>query len=239
MLVHPLARAQEFERLLHQADLQPGMHICDCPAGGGYLGRFVPVPVTLTAIETSSVFVQQVVNAPPQRALLCPDLGKIPLPTASQNRVLSLAGVHHVGDRLALYREWARLLKPGGWVCLADVWQGTAVADFLNGFVHAHNSLGHEGLFLTDRDRLWLAQAGLHITQAELQTYPWTFPTVDDMVQFCRLLFGLDQATDQQIEAGIANHLGYRLTADGCLLNWALYFITAVKLADNPLSALP
>jgi ubiquinone/menaquinone biosynthesis C-methylase UbiE len=42
------------------------------------------------------------------------DATKVPLRTASIDTVLMLGGVHHVPDRVALFSEISRILKPGG-----------------------------------------------------------------------------------------------------------------------------
>jgi SAM-dependent methyltransferase len=48
--------------------------------------------------------------------LLCGDLNQIRLETGSVDGIVSRSVMEHLQDPLSTYREFARLLKPGGWV---------------------------------------------------------------------------------------------------------------------------
>jgi len=58
------------------------------------------------------------------------DATALPLPDASVDSVVMLGGVHHIGDRAGLYREIARILRPGGLFVLREpaddfaLWRG-------------------------------------------------------------------------------------------------------------------
>jgi SAM-dependent methyltransferase len=47
-------------------------------------------------------------------ALLQADATRLPLADAQFDHVVMLGGIHHVGDRRGLFREVARILRPGG-----------------------------------------------------------------------------------------------------------------------------
>lgn len=78
----------------------------------------------------------------------------IPLPDASLDGVFANMYLHHAPDPAAAIREMARLLKPGGVLCITDLdthdheWQREQMADLWLGF---------------ERDdlRRWFAEAGL------------------------------------------------------------------------------
>lgn len=51
----------------------------------------------------------------PDIALVQGDATHLPLATDAFDSVVMLGGIHHVADRLALFQEVRRVLKPGGW----------------------------------------------------------------------------------------------------------------------------
>jgi SAM-dependent methyltransferase len=68
------------------------------------------------------------------------DLGQIPLPDASVDVVMSRSVFEHITDPEAVYRELARILKPGGRIIFltANLWDyGTAVARLVPNRFHA------------------------------------------------------------------------------------------------------
>jgi hypothetical protein len=55
--------------------------------------------------------------------------------------------------------------------------------------------------------------------------YAWDFESNASMIDFCKNLFGLDLATDAQIERGLVQYLGAR----DCSFRWQLmYFIATI-----------
>lgn len=176
MQAQPWARRMEFERAIALADLQSGHVVADIPAGGGYLRGLVPNDVRLVAVKTSAIFLRQNQSAfAGDSQLMCSDLREIPLPANSLDRIISLAGAHHLHDKAAFYHEAWRLLKPGGVFVLADVEENSRVAHFLNNWVHTHNSRGHEGVFLDCNVTRELGVSGFEIEGATLLVYMWEF----------------------------------------------------------------
>lgn len=221
----PDARREEFELAVQSAVIGDGQVVIDAPSGGAYLARHIRKDVRLVAIETSAVFA----GRSTAETLLCADLRRIPLATGSADRLISLAGSHHLEDKRSFYQEVLRLLRPGGRFCLADVHEDSAVAGFLNGFVHEHNSLGHEGAFLNGKTPRELGAAGFTNVEGGRIAHQWHFADATEMARFCKGLFGLDRADEGTILAGISRHLGYSESPAGCVMNWELYFLTAKR----------
>ena len=199
----PGARRREFEIALEMADVQPGQVIMDIPSGGGYISRFLSVPVELYSVETSEIFLRQADSSQDGRTILCERTSDIVFPSEASDRVISIAGLHHEADQIGFYREAQRLLKPGGKLCVADVRSGSPVDDFLDVFVNQHNSLGHRGNFLGAHTRHALESSGFFISSAQPRKYEWIFHDSAEMVSYCQRLFGLDRATPEQIREGI------------------------------------
>lgn len=227
MCACPQARDAELETAVAWSALRTGQVLCDVPSGTGYLRRFVDARVTVVHVETSPVFARlgRAQGAP----VALGTMYDLPLRTAGADRVLSLAALHHVADKGRFYREAFRILRPGGGLCIGDAGADSAVAGFLNGFVHAHNSMGHEGRFIGPEIAADLEAAGFRVDRAADVAVPWRFRSPDEMVAFVQALFGLDRATPAQILRGVSEQLGWDRTDDGCQLRWALRFVRATR----------
>lgn len=226
MLEQPRAREQEFGAILRLAEPRDGQTICDMPSGGGYLRNFTDADITLLCVETSQAFADRVKPTSKMRGILA-DLHKVPVESCSVDTVINLAGLHHVPDRPAVFAEMKRMLKPGGRVCIADVTAGSPVDAFLNGFVDQHNSMGHQGEFISDKIRGELSAAGFSIDSDRREHFHWTFDSEQSMARFCRLLFGLDKADESQTLQGLRDTVGYRHSGDRWLMNWELTCLRA------------
>ncbi|OMH38061.1 methyltransferase domain-containing protein [Motiliproteus sp. MSK22-1] len=229
----PEARNQEFNALINQTPIHRQDRICDVPAGGGYLANYLrSYDVSYTAIETAHYFFEQCPDIQGNKRILS-ELDNIDLPDTAFDIIFSLAGLHHIEDRGQVYRELHRLLKPAGTAVIADVKTNTATALFLNQFVNQHNSMGHEGIFLNERDLQLLEDGGFSITSNKQISYYWRFPSVEAMATYCRLMFGLDQANNDVVVEGISQYLGFQEQHSTVEMNWSLQFLTAKKIVAN------
>lgn len=224
---YPHARDAEFGLVVEAAAPAPGDVIVDMPSGGGYLRPYLPDDVRFIAVETTEAFYERCTGAGIERRL-CP-LSDTGLAGGSVDTLISLAGLHHVEDRPEVFGEVFRVLRPGGQFVAADVRAGSAVDTFLNGFVDAHNSMGHKGRFIDDTLRDDLRGAGFAIVEDRPAPYDWRFASEAAMVDCCTLLFGLDRATPEQVLQGIADTVGYETGPGECRMHWELQLVIAEK----------
>jgi SAM-dependent methyltransferase len=228
MVEQPRARDQEFENIVEFARLAPGQRVCDAPSGGGYLRPYAPSGVRVVSLETSSVFAHLARgNRAPNPVLAT--LERLPFQDESLDRIVSAAALHHVEDKPAFHHEAARVLAPGGALCVADVMADSAVAGFLDVFVDRHNRMGHAGMYVDDGYPKLLEEAGLRVEQEARIAFVWTFETPDAMAGFAQLLFGIDQASVAEVRGGIEQHLGWDSVGGRCEMPWELAFFRAVK----------
>jgi cyclopropane fatty-acyl-phospholipid synthase-like methyltransferase len=226
------ARQAEFLQVLKLAQLEPSHAVADIPSGGGYLKSFLEdqtVSIISIQFHQQLLLAEELIPYKFDTTIFCNDFTQIPLASNTLDRVISLAGVHHFDNQSAFYQEVHRLLKPEGIFVLADVQDQTNVANFLNEFVDRYNSRGHDGLFLNTHTIGQVQHIGFEMIEQQITPLTWQFQTQQEMVQFCKLLFGLDLATDTQILEGLESYLGYQCLNHLYHLNWELLFLKLQK----------
>lgn len=222
---HPYARQQEFAQAIETAKLETGMVVADVPAGGGYLQQFLPPGSTWLGHEPCASFTNH-------GAIESKGLALLPLPwrAASVDAAISLAGVHHIDDKRPLFADLFRVVKPGGRLVVSDVAAGSAVARFLDGYVGAHNSTGHEGVFLDEKTLVQLGAAGWSVQSHSMRDFLWVFPDRTAMAAFCHELFDLRTSSVADTQAAIETQLGVTDLSDGTVgMRWSLMTISACK----------
>ncbi|HEY8592018.1 MAG TPA: class I SAM-dependent methyltransferase [Sphingomicrobium sp.] len=217
MVMCPHARAAEFEAVCSPLLARGAKRVCDIPAGGGYLSAFLPKDCCYTAVEPAADFARECRDAVVVQA----KLSEVPLPSASFDGVVSLAGLHHEPDKLPVLKEFRRLVDANGICVVADVAAGTAAAHFLNGYVDRHSSTGHKGHFLDEDFDTLLAEAGMNVLADETVLMPWRFPSRRAAGRYSKLLFGLN-VTAAEVEAELATTIGFTVSSTTVYLNWSL-----------------
>jgi SAM-dependent methyltransferase len=217
----PRARDREFMAVVEPLGDIAGKILCDMPAGGAYLRRHLPQDVHYIAVEPSEIFIAHCPTAPGCSAVRGP-IERVPLDTGSTDCLVSLAGLHHCPDLVAVFREMRRLVRDGGTIVIADVEQGTRPALFLNGYVDAHNPLGHRGTFLDDAIPLLLRDAGLVPVEDALIEIPWSFDNARQAGAYCGALFGIEGVSADGIGAAMEAMLGLCRGPGTYNLRWEL-----------------
>ena len=225
------ARDKEFENIIDIADLGENQTVLDIPSGGCYLSWYLSRGINLIPVETTQTFVELCEKNTGLKPVLVENIYNLPFKDRSIDRVISLAGIHHLTDleKEKFFLEVYRILKSGGIFALADVLESTPTAKFLNEFVDKYNPMGHKGIFLTEDTAKVLSKIGFIIKKKQLRNYYWKFKTEEEMLEFCRLLFGIFEADKKTLCKGLRSYLGYIEKEYRILLNWGLFFIKAYK----------
>jgi SAM-dependent methyltransferase len=231
MAEFPEARRSERDALLDMVAFRPGSVVVDLQAAGGYVADAVydllggdvqcicvePTPELNRRIRK----VHRVCTDPLDR------MGSIA--DDSVDAVVGLAGLHHSPMPSRTIRESLRMLKPGGQFAVCDVESGSAMAEWLNGYVDANTPGGHKGWFFEPGDILaQLLAAGFENVWEERRDVPWAFASNTDMVRFFRGLFGL-KASAAEVEKALRRHLTVRSSGGKVLVDWHLIYASATK----------
>jgi SAM-dependent methyltransferase len=228
MMLYPQARREEFNNIIDIANIRDGDLICDIPSGGGYMKNFINKRIEIISIETSQAFAKSC-KANTASDVILTNLDRVAIKSNSVDRVLSLAGLHHIEDKLSFYSESHRILKSKGKLLIADARQDAMVSTFLDVFVNEHNSMGHRGAYLNENTQGEIENCGFDVVYSSSLKYHWRFSSLDDMLTYFQLLFGIDKGTHDQILHGITRYLGYIIIKKEYCVNWELSFYKAIK----------
>jgi SAM-dependent methyltransferase len=216
----PDARAQEFLHVLAEARIAPHMTVVDVPSGGAYISRYLS-DAELIGLEPTKIFAELAVEW--RQNVLLYENDEFPLKDASVDRVVSIAGLHHIENKVRLFTEMRRILKSDGLVLLADIAEGSFVQRFLDDFVGRYSATGHSGWYFSNITRSELKEAGLKIITDKPLNYFWCATDLYQLAEFCRILFGMVLTDTRTVAAGIQEYLGVVELENQVGLNWQLH----------------
>ncbi len=220
MQLFPDARSQEFMSVLAEASIAPNMTVVDVPSGGAYISRYLK-DVELIGLELTKIFAELAVEQ--RQNVILYENDQFPLKDGSVDRVLSIAGLHHVENKIRLFCEMRRILKPGGLILLADIAEDSFVQRFLDDFVGRYSDTGHSGWYFGNSTRAELAKAGLNIITDKPLNYLWCAPDINQLAEFCRILFGMVRTDTPTVVKGIQDYLGVTEMDNQVGLHWQLH----------------
>ena len=231
----PTARDEEFMQVIRASRIVSSpspqqLTVADVPSGGGYLRPYLPAHCRWLGHEPCASFHHQTASNQRSNQPLLP----LPWQTSTIDAVISLAGLHHVEDKTALFREFHRVLKANGELVISDVATDSKVASFLDDYVGAHNSTGHDGIYLDDSTLTELEAANFTVTSHEQKDFLWKFNSEQEMADFCHRLFDLQSSSRTATLEAIECYLGTVSIAPQQIgMNWSLTTIRAVPKARN------
>jgi SAM-dependent methyltransferase len=218
----PRARDAEFAQLFSHCPLQASERLIDVPSGGGYLGQFLQQSQPATPVQVVNLEFSPGFGPTPQ---VVDPYGVWPLDGDCADRVVCLAATHHIQHLDKLLDNVRRVLRPGGFLHVADVRPDSGIATFLDTFVDRYTSTGHRGNYRNFACLAW--PSWLEILDVQTRLCAWRFDTVRQMLLFCHSLFGLGQEAFDGLEEALRSHIGVRESESGIELLWELSYCDA------------
>lgn len=109
-------------RLLKLTDLKPGATVLDAGCGTGTNTRWLADRgFGVTGADFSDFALEQARKASPELDYLKADLTALPFPSAGFDAIICIGVLMHIPAIGTALRELARVLKPGGWLIVAEV----------------------------------------------------------------------------------------------------------------------
>jgi len=210
---YPNARDQEFHSLFARSPINPNETILDIPSLGGYLKKYCPQDTSVLSLDFSeSINKIQVVS--PYEKWNIPQV----------DRIVCLASIHHILNLNLFLSNLSSHIKNDGLIHLADVSLNSNIAYFLDEFIGKYTSTGeHKGLYYNWHDVEF--PKDLSILSISDIKCPWLFDSRTDMINYCKLLFDLQNVSDDQILSGLEKYIGYQEINNRIYLNWHLTYI--------------
>jgi hypothetical protein len=210
---YPNARDQEFHALFNRSPINPNETILDVPSLGGYLKKYCPKDTKVLSLDFSeSINNIQVVS--PYEKWNIPQV----------DRIVCLASIHHIQNLNLFLSNLSSHIKNNGLIHLADVSLNSNVAYFLDEFIGKYTSTGeHKGLYYNWHDIKFPKDLSV-LSISDIQC-PWLFDSKTDMINYCKLLFDLQNVSDDQILSGLEKYIGYQEINNRIYLSWHLTYI--------------
>jgi hypothetical protein len=214
MQKYPNARDREFYSLFDRCPIKDNETILDIPSLGGYLKKYCLEDTSVLSLDFSESINKISVVSPYEKWNIPP-----------VDRIVCLASIHHIQKLDAFLDNLSLHIKDKGFIHLADVSLNSNVSFFLDDFVGKYTSTGeHKGLYY-DWNTIKFPKELTVLNISDISC-PWIFNSKSDMINYCKLLFDLQNITDDQILNGLEEYIGYKEETDGSLaLNWHLTYI--------------
>ncbi|MEO1629466.1 MAG: methyltransferase domain-containing protein [Bacteroidota bacterium] len=232
----PAVRVHELSLMLEKVAAQPGQRILDFGCGTGVLSLPVAAQVGATgevvAVEGSKMSADEMprgLRDEPNVRLISLDGDRIDFPSGSVDTVFTLASLHHVADKVALCREFYRLLRPGGRLIIGDVADHTTVQRFFDDHIHAHCSTGHDYRFLDRMDLETICEfSGIELQEWGVHSVPWVFEDEAAAGRYLRMIFDMNCSAEDCLDRA-KRYLGYTASLPHFHLFWRLFYFTGIK----------
>ncbi len=219
----------ELNHFIRFADLHPSDVVLDAAAAGGFLSQHLQqhhdqVIALDPCFDLSRLAAETGLNS------VCASLTTLPFQAHSFDKILCLVSLHHETQLQQFLHSAQRILKPGGFLVIAEVEQDSAPATFLNQFVDQHSRLGHQGDFFSAHYLGQIQQAGFLVHQSTYQSYHWQFQSRRQLTEAIQMMFGIDQANLSQISQAIEDILGTDALQNGSIgMRWGLRYVNCMK----------
>lgn len=141
--------------------------------------------------------------------------------------IWSFGAMHHCFNKTKAFQNFARILKKGGRLILADVWHGSKLAKHFDDKVAKFCVTGHEVAFWTDEfAESFCFLSGLQKPKIYDLNIQWKFDTKEE---FLYKIHAMTKTTPQKCLKGAEEILGIEKKGDKFCLNWPMKVMVSKK----------
>ncbi|WP_063533158.1 class I SAM-dependent methyltransferase [Burkholderia sp. MSMB1589WGS] len=216
----------------------PGETILEIGGGSGYFSRAIAAAIgpsgRLVVTDPSIEQLDALRGMPDSNIRVVQQAADaLDLDTRDFDAIWSRGAIHHVPDKTAAFAASARHARPRARFVIYDIFAGTPLARYFDGFIAKSCSTGHEVAFLSeDFARTLCALTGWAEPRFHDVTVPWEFDSRKSIGHFLRLLFSATDAySDDDCLAAAEAFLSVSTTRTGYALMWPMTVMVTQRLA--------
>jgi cyclopropane fatty-acyl-phospholipid synthase-like methyltransferase len=230
---YPDARVEDIELLERVLPMGGEDRVLEVGAGSGFFSRRIAERVRELVVLDPSPHQLQELDQPP-----CPNIRKY-LGGAEDlqgfdgefDAVWSFGAFHHVPDKDRAFSRFSDCLCKGGLLVIADVFQGSNLAQHFDSEVSRFCLTGHDVEFLTHEQARYLCtRYGFSMPELEDVNLKWHFASRQDIGDFLYLLHAMTKSNRDACLTAAERILGVEKMGAGFALNWPMTVMKAHKL---------
>lgn len=222
---YPYAFEKEFKTAIKYLNIQDNDYIINLFGGGNPINKYIDndIKYNYKEYENNDEFCKEL-------NISKINIDNIPEKNSSVDKLLILSTLHHFNneEREKIYIECNRVLKKDGLLVIGDVLKYSKQANFLNVFVDKYNTNGHKGQFFEIKDKELLEKNGFKV-EIKIEKYLWLFRTKEEMIDFTKNLFCLENIEDYLIYENLNNYLNVYHDFKWWYVDWQLIFFICKK----------
>lgn len=216
---YPNVRYEDIQAM--QKHLKPEKHetILEVGAGSGFFSHAISEHCKKIIVSDPSH--DQLVGVELDTVVSVPE--NIVLPKRSIDAIWSFGAMHHSFNKVASFKNFYQLMKPGGRVVIADVFSNSLLSKHFDLFVSRYCVTGHEVSFWSDSFvESVAALSSFKLVYIERLDQRWWFDSEMELGDFLYNLHGMTASTPRDCFESAKQVLGVGWENQKLFLNWPM-----------------
>lgn len=235
--LYPRAWLQDIQMMNRFLKPRHGETILDVGAGNGYFTRAIAHAIgpsgRLVVAEPSSDQLAELRKHNLQNVTIHQQAAdQLDLSIDNFDSIWSRGVLHHVGEKTRAFHCFARHARKGARLVISDIFAGTQLARYFDGFVARSCATGHEVAYLSREFAETLCYlTGWGVPDFHEVIIPWEFDELAEIGEFLRLLFAATQEYSAEDCLGAAEtYLSISTSRSGYVLMWPTTLMVSYRL---------
>lgn len=228
----PHARSEDIEVMKKYLAPKDGETILEIGAGSGFFSKVLADMVKKLIVSDPSAEQLEEVRQLHKKNIEVREEGADTLTSGKEtaDAIWSFGAMHHCLNKTKAFRNFARILKKGGRLILADVYHGSKLAKHFDTQVAKFCVVGHEVAFWTKE----FGESLCFLTGFEKPRYydlniQWKFNTKEEIGTFLYKIHAMTKTTPQECLKGAEEILGIEKKGEKFCLNWPMKVMVSKK----------